>query len=152
VQRGGDGQRRQGTCQGIRLRGFPQQARFQHGLGQLFYEQRHAIRLGDDVLEHLWGQGFASSHPRNHHFHLGLGQTLQRQGGQMGAQAPRRRKLRPTRQQGQEPSRWPLVHQQGEKLERRRVDPVQVFHHQEDGLPLRQRQQPGQQRFQGFLL
>ena len=62
----------------------------------------------------------------------------------MRAPAPRRRKLRPTGQQGQEPRRWPLVHQQGEELQGRRIDPVQVFHDKEDGLLLRQRQEPGQ--------
>ena len=152
MQRGGNGQRGQGARQLIVLLRFPQQARFQHRLGQLFHEQRHAIRLGHHLLEHGRGQGFPPGHPRNHRLHLGLGQALQRHGGEMRAQAPRRLKLGPTGQQGQEPGRRPLLHQQGEELQRRGVDPVQVFHHKEDGLLLRQRQQPGQQGFQGFLL
>jgi hypothetical protein len=144
VQRGGNGQWRQGACQLIVLLGFSQQARFQHRLGQLFYEQRDAIRPGHDLGHHLGRQGFPTGHPRNHHPHLGLGQTLQRYGGQMCAQAPRRLKLRPASEQGQEPGRWPLLHQQSKKFSSRGVDPVQVFHDKEDGLLLRQRQQPGQ--------
>ena len=35
-------------------------------------KEGHTIRLGNDLLEHLLGEGFPIGHPCNDLFHLGL--------------------------------------------------------------------------------
>ena len=48
----------------------------------------------------------------------------------MGPAAPGRHKRRPTGQQGKERRGRPLSHQHAQPFQRRRIHPVQVFHHQ----------------------
>jgi hypothetical protein len=56
LQRRGNGQRRQRPDQRIAVRLLLYQARFQEHLDEFFDEQRHAIRFGDHLREHL-GRG-----------------------------------------------------------------------------------------------
>ena len=60
AQRRWDRQRRQRPVQDIAVRLLLQEAGLQHGLGQLLHEQRHAVRLVDDLVEDLGGQPLAS--------------------------------------------------------------------------------------------
>jgi hypothetical protein len=45
-------------------------SRFQNSLGDFFHKERHAIRLGNDLLQHLWWEGFAIGHACDNLFHL----------------------------------------------------------------------------------
>src|SRR5262245_41834322 len=55
-------------------------------------------------------------------------------------------------QQRQDTGGRALVDQEAEKLQRRRIDPVQVFHDKEHGLLGRNAQQRRQESLQGLLL
>jgi hypothetical protein len=46
--------------------------RFQQGFGDFFHKERHAIRLGHNLLEHLGWEGFAIAHAGNNLFHLSV--------------------------------------------------------------------------------
>jgi hypothetical protein len=63
VQRGGNGQRRQGAGQPIALRPLLQQAGLQHHRGSLFHKQRHPIGLGHHLFDDLRRQHLALNHP-----------------------------------------------------------------------------------------
>ena len=77
---------------------------------------------------------------------------MQRDLGEMGAPGPRRAEVGPKGQQRQDASGGALVDQETEQLQRRRIDPVQVFHDKEDGLLGRDAQQDGQEGVQRPLL
>ena len=55
VEGGRDRQRGQGTRQLIARLVLLKEPGLQHGFGQLFHKQGHAIRLADDLLEHCRG-------------------------------------------------------------------------------------------------
>jgi len=63
VQRCRDRQSRQRTFENILAIPFPQQSAFQHRLGQLLDEQRHAIGARKDLVRYLLRQRLASRHP-----------------------------------------------------------------------------------------
>ena len=70
----------------------------------------------------------------------------------MGAPRPGRAEVGPKGQQGQDAGGGALIDQQAEKLQRGRIDPVQVFHDKEHGLLRGNAQQDRQQRVQRPLL
>jgi hypothetical protein len=70
----------------------------------------------------------------------------------MGAPCPGRAEVRTKGEQRQDASRGALSDQEAEELQRGRIDPVQVFHHKQHGLPGRNAQQDGQQGIQELLL
>jgi len=129
-----------------------EQVRLQHGLGEFFHEQRHAIGLRHDLLQHCGRQGLAARHPRHHLSALLAGKAVQGEVGELGPGRPRRVKLGAKGQHEEEPGRWHLVDAEPEQLQRRGVGPVQVFPHHQDRLALRLLQQPGRKRVQGALL
>ena len=88
---------------------------------------------------------------RRHPRHVVRGQPPQRERGQMGHHGPGRVKLRARGQDETQPRLGALVNEQAQQLHRGGIEPVQVFHHQEDRLPLRFGVQPGQQRVKGVL-
>ena len=66
MQCGGNRQRGQGPGELIVLLTLLEQPGLQHHLGQLLDKQRHAIGLGDYLLDHLGWQGLAVRHPASH--------------------------------------------------------------------------------------
>src|SRR5712691_2174379 len=70
----------------------------------------------------------------------------------MGPQTPRRLKLRPTRQYGEDGGGGALVKEEREKLQRRRIHPVQVFDNQDYGVLGGTFQGECQEHFEGTLL
>ena len=63
--------RRERAVEGVAVRLFGQETGFQHGLGEFLDEQRHPVGLGDDLVEHFVGQGFAAGDARHHGRRLG---------------------------------------------------------------------------------
>jgi hypothetical protein len=62
----GNRQRRQGAFELPVITGVSQQTGFQHRLGQLLDEQRHAVGLGHDLRGHLCRQGLGSDNLLDH--------------------------------------------------------------------------------------
>ena len=60
VKRRRDRERRQWAGQLVAVAGVREQARFQHRLGQLLDEQRHAVGARHDLVQHLAGQRLAA--------------------------------------------------------------------------------------------
>ena len=54
---------------------LPHQPGFQDHLDKFFDKQGHPIGLGDDLLDHLCWQGFATREAGQHHFDLGAPQA-----------------------------------------------------------------------------
>ena len=124
MERRWDGQRGQRTPQLIVVCLFPEQARLEHHLGQLFHKQRHAIGLGHDLLAYLSRQALPPCHPVDHLLDLRRGQTAQRERGHMRPEAPWGVKLRATGEQGQDAGRRLLVDEEGQQLQCRGINPV----------------------------
>ena len=59
LERGGDGDAREGAGQDPAVRLLPQEARFEKRPGQLLDEEGDAVGLGDDVPHDLIGEGLA---------------------------------------------------------------------------------------------
>ena len=66
MERGGDGQRGQGSGQLIALLSLLEQPGLQHHLGQLFDKQGHAIGLGHNLRDDGGWQGLAVCHLADH--------------------------------------------------------------------------------------
>src|ERR671925_183721 len=103
---------------------FPEQARLEYHLGQLFHKQRDAIGLGHDLLAYLSWQALPPRHSVDYQLHLRREQTAKRERGHMRPEAPWRVKLRATGEQGQDAGRRPLLYEEGQQLQRRGIDPV----------------------------
>ena len=56
-------ERRQRPGQLVMVAGVGEQARLEHGLGQLLDEQRHAVGLGHDLRRDLVRQRLGADHP-----------------------------------------------------------------------------------------
>ena len=130
-----------------------QPVRFEHHLGQLFDEQRHAVRLDRDLLHQRRGQRPALGHVLHHDRDVLARQAVQHDLRHVRAQRPRRAEVGPVRQQQQQPGARRMFDEQAEEFERRRVAPVQVFDHAVDRLFGGLLQKPGDQGFvHGLLL
>ena len=77
MERRRDRERRNGADELVAVLVFPDQPGFEHRLRQLLDEQRHAVRLGDDVLQDLLGQGPSVGHPPRDLGRLGRTQPVQ---------------------------------------------------------------------------
>src|SRR5262245_31238391 len=77
---------------------------------------------------------------------------MQRHLGEMRAPSPGRAEVRTKGPQGQDAGNRALIDQETQKLQRRRIDPVQVFHDKEHGPLRRKAQQDRQQDLEGLLL
>ena len=62
LERGRNGERRQGPRQLVAVAEVPEEAGLEHELGELLGEERHPVGLGDDLIEHLLGQRLAPGH------------------------------------------------------------------------------------------
>ena len=69
----------------------------------------------------------------------------------MGASAPRCLKRRPTRHEGEDTGRWPLINQEPKPLQGGRIDPVQILDNEEHRLLLGTRQCERQEHVQRAL-
>src|SRR5262245_54707242 len=83
---------------------------------------------------------------------VALLQTGQCQLGTMRASSPWQTELRSSRTERQHPGGRALIDQQTEPFQCRRVDPMQVFHDQEERLLGGQAQEEREERLQGALL
>ena len=97
MQAGRDGQRLQRPGEHVPIRLLLEQGAFQHRLGQLLHEQRHAIGVLDDLLRDFPGERFAGSQPVQQRRALAPVQPFERVQGHVGRPDPRRLKLRPER-------------------------------------------------------
>jgi hypothetical protein len=77
---------------------------------------------------------------------------MQRHLGEVRAPGPRRAEVGPKGEQCQNAGGGALIDQQAEQFQRGWIDPVQVFHDQEHGLPCGDAQEDGQEGLQDPLL
>ena len=152
VQGGRNRQGRQGTGQAVAVLALLEQAGLQHHLGQFLDKQGHAIGLGHDLLDHLRWQGFTVGHLADHLRGLAPRQPGHRHLGEVRAPRPWRTEVRTKGAQRQDAGGGALIDQEAEKLQRGRIDPVQVFHDKEHGLLRGDAQQDRQQGVQRLLL
>jgi hypothetical protein len=145
-------QRGQQSDQFIALADVFQQAELQHRLGQLFDEQGHAVGLFDDLVQHLGGQRLATGHLQHQLADLGTRQSAQTQRVDLRPGAPGWLEAGTGRRQQQQVGRGHLVDQQSQQFKRGRIQPMQVFHHEQDRLARGHRQQQREDGFQGFPL
>ena len=75
-----------------------QVVRFEHHFGQLFHEQRDAVRLDRDLLHQCRGQRPAPGHVLHHDRDVLARQAVQHDLGHVRAQRPRRAEVGPVRQ------------------------------------------------------
>jgi hypothetical protein len=108
------GRQRTGPC--VVLFVFPEPVGRQHQLGQLFDKERHAIALGDDLLDHLCRQCLRPGHCGDHLPHLRVGEAGEGELGNMRPQWPGRGEVRAEGAQRQYPRCWSLLHQQAEEF------------------------------------
>jgi hypothetical protein len=88
----------------------------------------------------------------NHHRDLLPGQPVQRHLGEVGAPRPGRAEVRAKGQERQDARGRGLINKETEQLQRRRIDPVQVFHDKQHWLLGGGVQHHGQESVQGLLL
>ena len=152
VQRRRDRQRRQRPGQGVAVALLLEQPGLEHGLGQLLDEQRHPVRLGHDLLQHLGRQRLAARHPLGHGRDLALVQPVEREQADVGEADPGRPELGPEGDQHEHPRARDAVDDQVEQLERGRVAPVHVLVQRQHRLPRREPLELREQRREGPLL
>ena len=135
MQGRGDGQRRQRGGEDIGAVFLAQQAGFEHALGQLFHEQRYAVGLGNDLIEHLGRQRLTRHDAIDHRYRLTSLETVEREGGDMRTPDPWRGELRPGCHHIQHGQVLHSVDDPAEQIERCGIDPVRVFnqHQQRHG-------------------
>ncbi len=88
VQGRGDRKRRQRGCEHIRIVLLAQQLGFQHALGQFLHEQRHAVGLRHDLVEHFRRQFLARRHAIDHPQGLMAREAVEQQGAGMALASP----------------------------------------------------------------
>ena len=132
LQRRGYRQRWQRPVQLEAIAAVDQHAALQHRLGQLLDEQRHAIGLGDDLLEHLVGKRLLLGHGGHHHRALAPSEPVECQRAGMGVVAPGRLEFGPCRYQHQHRRRFGSVDHARQQAERARIGPLRVFEHQQN--------------------
>ena len=115
------------------------QAQFQHGLGQLLEEQRHAVGPRDDLVADLGRQRPSAAQTLDHGSALTAAQPveLQQRGVRLGA--PGRREVRPEGHHDQRADLLGALDHQIEELERRGIDPLRILEDGQDRPLARQR-------------
>jgi hypothetical protein len=97
LQRRRDRERRQRADRDEPVGALPQEARFEHDLGQLLDEQRHALGLGEDLVQDRRRQLAARRHAVDDRDGLRPAEAVQRQQGRVREAVPARRRLGPRR-------------------------------------------------------
>ena len=127
LQRGWDRHGRQRTRESVVVALVPEQIGLEHGPRQLLDEQRHAVRLCDDLVEHRGRQRLAAAQPLDHGRTLPAAQTAEGQRGDMGVARPGRHELGP---EGDEHEHWGALHpvdDEIQQLQRGRICPMHVL-------------------------
>ena len=151
MQGGGDREARQRARRQYRGDPVVAIAAFQHRLGQLFDEQRHAVGALDDLVDDLAGEAGIAGKPLDQRRAVAPAEPVQRQHRHMRLAAPGVLELGTEgddEQDGQ--PRYP-IERQVEQLARGRVDPMRVLEHHQDGPAPRQGFELMQQRFEQHL-
>jgi hypothetical protein len=129
VQAGRDREATQRAAQVVRVGGLDQRPRFQHRLGHLLHEKRHAVAPDGDLVEHCLRQPLAVADPVDDELHGGARQPVQDEAGHgrvAGEGGPERRS------RGHHDQHCAALHpfqRQLEHLKGCRVDPVHVLDH-----------------------
>ena len=142
----------QGPGQRIALRLLLEQTGLQDHLGQLLDKQWHPIGLGHHLLEDLRRQRLAVCHPAGQLGGLAAWQARQRHLDQVRATDPGRAEVGAKGEQRQDQGGGTLVDHEAEALQRRGIDPMEVFHDEEHRLLGGDAQQDRQEGLQGLLL
>ncbi len=138
LQAGRNHQLRQRPAELVAGRRAVQQARLHHSLGQLFNEQRNAVRLADDLGDYVFRERLAYC-DRTHQRHgLLLRQPVQAEAGQLRRVAPRGCVLRAARHQQHYARVANSLGNLPNQLFAGRIDPVRVFDQEEHRLLLGQ--------------
>ena len=148
VQGRRDRERRQRAGQLVAVAGIREQARFQHRLGQLLDEQRHAVGARHDLLDDLGRQRLVARDPCDQIRPLAPAQTAHGQRGDVRLAGPGRLELRPEGDQHQDGQPLDALDHEAQELERRRVDPVHVLVERQHRLLRRQARELVDQRLQ----
>ena len=134
VQGRGNRERRQRV-----LLGVGDQPRFQHGLGQLLEEQRHAVGPRDDLVADLGRQCPTADQPLDHGRALAAAQPVELQQRGVCLGAPGRREVRPEGHHHQHADLLDALDHQTEELEGRGIDPLRILEDGQDRTLARQR-------------
>ena len=105
----------------------------QHHLCQLFDKERDPIGGGHQLLDDFHWERRAPSHLPDHLLGLSSGQAAEGEVGAVGVHGPGRAELRAEEEEQEHTGCRELGVEQIEKLQRGRIDPVQVFHRQRGG-------------------
>ena len=108
--------RAEGPPHRVKVSGLRDQSALDHGLGQLFDEQRHAIGAIDDLIGNLTGQRLAAGHPHDHLGALPGRQAVETEQGHLRAAEPRGRELRAEGEDHQDPQGGGPVDEQIQRL------------------------------------
>ncbi len=120
-------------------------------LGQLLDVERHAVGLGDDMIDHLAGQRPAAGQMTDHRLHLRPLQAVERDRRHVRALRPGRRQFRPIGRDDQHRRGRRLLDQHAQCFQRRRIGPVQILpRHQHRGA-LGRFDQPCNDRIEGRI-
>ena len=118
---------------------------------ELFHKQRHAVGPLGDLIDHLL-RDVPADLRRHHLADLTLRQPVQRDLREMRQALPRRDKFRPERQQDQNAVVQSLRNDLLDELQRRGVEPVQVFQDEQHRLLGGLLAQPVPQQLEGLFL
>ena len=91
-------------------------------------------------------------HPASHLRGLAPRQAIERHLRQVRATGPGRAEVGPKRHQRQDAGGGALIDQEGEQLQRGRIDPVEIFYDEEYGLLSGDAQHDREEGVEGFLL
>ena len=95
LERRRDRQRRQGTRQLVMAASVLEQPGFEDGFGEFLDEQRHAIGLGQNLLENLLRKQLAAGYPVDHGSALSASQPAQKERCHVPMPRPAGNELRP---------------------------------------------------------
>ena len=129
MQRRRNGERRQRARQLVAIAGIREQPGFQHRLGQLFDEQRHAVGARHDLLDDFGRQRLVARDPRHQIGALAPTEAAHSQRSHVCLSGPGRLELRPEGDQDQDRQLPDALDHEAQELQRRRVDPVHVLVH-----------------------
>ena len=133
------------------VRSGAEHAGLQDRLGHFFDKEGHPIGALHHPPQHLGGQGFPPRETRHHAFHLRPRQPRQRHLRQVGTAPPWHPQRGATGHDQIEGDGRRLLHQEGQHLQRRGIDPVEVFDCEQRGVPCGEPQHHREDGFQRLV-
>ena len=124
----------------------------QHGLGQLLDEQRHAVRVGDDLIAHRLGQARPAGHAIDQRIGLAPIEPTEGLHGYHRVIDPVGLHVRPRCDHQQQSHMLDLLHDAGQQFQRGGIRPVQVLDDREHRVFVGQPFELSQDRGKGALL